>query len=243
LEYNKVIRHYHGHLSGVYCLSVHPTLDILVTGGRDSVARVWDMRSKQQIHSLGGHTNTVCCLQTQGVNPQVLTGSMDSTVKLWDLAAGRSMTTMTNHKKAVRTMRCHPNEFTFCTGAADNIKKWKSKDGQFIKNLSGHNSIINAMDINQDGVMMTGGDNGSMHFWDYNTGYCFQKDRTTVQPGSLDSEAGIYAATFDHTGSRLITTEADKTIKIWKEDEDATPETHPIDMEAWKKQCLSQKRY
>ena len=34
LEYNKVIRHYHGHLSGVYCLSLHPTLDVLVTGGR-----------------------------------------------------------------------------------------------------------------------------------------------------------------------------------------------------------------
>jgi len=28
---------------------------------------------------------------------------------------------------------------------------------------------------------------------------------------------------------RLITAECDKTIKIWKEDEDATPETHPID--------------
>lgn len=40
LEYNKVIRHYHGHLSGVYCLSLHPTLDIMVTGGRDSSARV-----------------------------------------------------------------------------------------------------------------------------------------------------------------------------------------------------------
>jgi len=28
---------------------------------------------------------------------------------------------------------------------------------------------------------------------------------------------------------RLITAECDKTIKIWKEDEDATSETHPID--------------
>lgn len=40
LEYNKVIRHYHGHLSGVFCINVHPVLDVLVTGGRDSVARV-----------------------------------------------------------------------------------------------------------------------------------------------------------------------------------------------------------
>jgi WD40 repeat protein len=38
LEQNKVVRHYHGHLSGVYCAALHPTLDILVTGGRDSSA-------------------------------------------------------------------------------------------------------------------------------------------------------------------------------------------------------------
>jgi pleiotropic regulator 1 len=67
-------------------------------------------------------------------------------------------------------------------------------------------------------------------FWDYSTGYGFQNDVTRVQPGSLDAEAGIYAMAFDQTGSRLITCEADKTIKIWKEDPDATPESHPIDM-------------
>jgi hypothetical protein len=39
-----------------------------------------------------------------------------------------------------------------------------------------------------------------MHFWDYDTGYCFQKDSTTVQPGSLDGEAGIYACTYDRSG-------------------------------------------
>lgn len=36
----QVIRHYHGHLSGVYCLALHPTIDVLLTGGRDSVCRV-----------------------------------------------------------------------------------------------------------------------------------------------------------------------------------------------------------
>lgn len=36
----QVIRSYHGHLSGVYCLALHPTIDILLTGGRDSVCRV-----------------------------------------------------------------------------------------------------------------------------------------------------------------------------------------------------------
>ena len=34
LEMNKVIRHYHGHLSAVYSLALHPTIDILVTAGK-----------------------------------------------------------------------------------------------------------------------------------------------------------------------------------------------------------------
>lgn len=71
LEYNRVVRHYHGHLSGVHCLALHPTLDILVTGGRDSVARVWDMRTKKQIHALAGHSNAVGTVATNAVDPQV----------------------------------------------------------------------------------------------------------------------------------------------------------------------------
>lgn len=77
LETNKVIRHYHGHLSGVYSLSLHPTLDVLVTGGRDGVARVWDMRTRTNVHVLGGHKGTISSIKCQEGDPQVITGSMD----------------------------------------------------------------------------------------------------------------------------------------------------------------------
>ena len=71
LEYNKIIRSYHGHLSGVYSMALHPSLDILMTGGRDSVCRVWDIRTKSQIFCLTGHDNTVCSILTQNADPQV----------------------------------------------------------------------------------------------------------------------------------------------------------------------------
>lgn len=67
----QVIRAYHGHLSGVYSLALHPTLDVLMTGGRDSVCRVWDMRTKLQVHCLSGHTQTVCSILAQPTDPQV----------------------------------------------------------------------------------------------------------------------------------------------------------------------------
>ena len=54
-------------------------------------------------------------------------------------------------------------------------------------------------------------------FWDWKSGHNFQAGQTVVQPGSLESEAGIFAAGFDGTGTRLLTTEADKSVKFWKE--------------------------
>lgn len=87
-----------------------------------------------------------------------------------------------------------------------------------------------------------------MGFWDWKTGFQYQSLDTTAQPGSLDAEAGLMSSTFDKTGLRLICGEADKTseyldncqvreatnyyqVKIWKQDDQATEETHPL---GWK---------
>ncbi|KDQ12605.1 hypothetical protein BOTBODRAFT_161490 [Botryobasidium botryosum FD-172 SS1] len=219
LESNKVIRHYHGHLSGVYSLSLHPTLDVLVTSGRDASARVWDMRTKANIFVLSGHTGTVADVKCQESDPQVITASMDSTVRLWDLAAGKTLVQLTHHKKSVRALTIHPTEYSFASGSAggNNIKKWKCPQGTFVHNFSGHDAIINTLSVNADGVLFSGGDNGTLTFWDYKTGLPFQHADDIPQPGSLDAEAGVFCSTFDQTGTRLITGGADKTIKIYAE--------------------------
>jgi pleiotropic regulator 1 len=61
--------------------SLHPTLDVIVTAGRDATARVWDMRTKAQAMLLSGHTATVADVKCQASDPQVITGSMDTTVR------------------------------------------------------------------------------------------------------------------------------------------------------------------
>ena len=82
---------------------------------------------------LGGHVNTIGALAVNASDPQVISGSHDCTIKLWDLAKGAALTTMTHHKKAIRDLTVAPFEFSFVSGAADNIKKWQCKDGALLR--------------------------------------------------------------------------------------------------------------
>jgi len=233
LEQNMVIRNYHGHLSGVYCIALHPTLNILATGGRDSAVRIWDMRTKMGIHVFGGHTNAVCSLVSQAGEPQFISGSMDRMVRLWDLAAGKCSVTLTNHKKSIRSLATHPLEYTFVSCSSDNNKVWKCPKGAFERNITGHNAIVNSCCIREgqqgSSILMGGTENGYIHMWDWRSGHKFQSLQTIPQPGSLSAENGVFDMKLDQSGSRLITGECDKTVKIYREDPNATPETHPLD--------------
>lgn len=75
------------------------------------------------------------------------------------------MGVLTHHKKGVRALASHPSEFTFATGSTSSIKQWKCPEGAFMQNFEGHNAIINTLSVNNDNILFSGGDNGSMSFW------------------------------------------------------------------------------
>ncbi|CAD7953933.1 unnamed protein product [Amoebophrya sp. A25] len=233
LNTNKIIRTYHGHLSAVYSLKLHPTLDVLATGGRDGTVRIWDIRTRTQVFAFG-HEGAVNSIVSQASEPQFISGSADATVKLWDLAAGKSMVTLTNHKKGIRALAIHPTEYTFASCSADQNKVWRCPKGIFERNIYGHDGIMNCCAIrdgdtpDQGSILVGGGDDGFLHFWDWKTGYLFQSIEGKPQPGSLSSENAIYGMAFDASYSRLFTAECDKTVKIYEQDPEATEQTHPI---------------
>ncbi len=73
---------------------------------------------------------------------------------------GKSVHTLTNHKKAVRSMFFHPTEYTFTSAAHDNLKVWKCPEGDFLRNIGGHQEILNCATVNRDNVLVAGGDKG-----------------------------------------------------------------------------------
>lgn len=85
------------------------------------------------------------------------------------------------------TQVMHPTEFTFASASADNIKKFQLPTGVFLHNtLQMQRTMINGLALNRDNVMASGGDNGTLWFWDWKSGNCFQarkKKTTHPEPG------------------------------------------------------------
>eukprot|EP00127_Corallochytrium_limacisporum_P006834 Clim_evm49s236 gene=Clim_evmTU49s236 len=259
LTVNRVIKQYHGHSAGVLTVDVHPALDVVVSGGRDSTVRVWDIRSSRGALTMRTSSKdaAVTTLKCQKADPQIITAGMDGAVRLWDLRAmGKCVATLTHHRGSVKGLTLHPAEWTFVTGAKDGLRKWQFPDGRFLQHLPfqrttgtendaavvGIENNCNVVCVNDDDVLLAGMDNGRVLLHDYRSGHRFQVLTAPLQQGSLDSEAGILSATFDRSGSRLLTVGTDKTIKVWKEDADATPESHPVDVRGWERELTARRQ-
>lgn len=226
LEKNQVFLDYHGHLSGVYSLALHLNQDILVSGGRDSCVRVWDIRTKKQITALEGHNSAVTSVLCNVQEPQIMSSSLDSTIRFYDIRNLKTSNILTYHKKSIRSIVMHDYEQILYSGGCDRVKQLKLPSGEFVNNMDNderkllEGRILNTLAINKDDVLVGGYDDGRLKFWDCKTGNNFQTINVTPQSGSLDCESGIFGAKFDLSSSRLITTECDKTIKMWKEEDE-----------------------
>ena len=223
LEKNQIVRDYFGHVSAVHCIATHPVLDLVFSGGRDKSVRVWDVRTQAAVRTFYDHQDSVLAIAAQSSEPQLVSGSGDCMVLLWDIAMGRAITQLTRHKKPVRSLCLHPVENTFVSCGADAIRKWKLPEGAFMTNIgeqqgtASNQSLWTTLAVNSTGCLFAGAEDGQMLFTDYDSGALVQRRKTKPLPGTPDGASGILCAAFDpQSGTRLVTGETDKSVKIWK---------------------------
>jgi len=102
---------------------------LVVTGGEDNVARVWNADTGAEVVTLSGHTGSVTAVAFSPNEPRVLTGSQDNTAKIWDLGqqAGKSsqkqpgneLITLAGHAQEVTSVTFSPDGRQALTGSLD----------------------------------------------------------------------------------------------------------------------------
>ncbi|EZA61582.1 Gem-associated protein [Ooceraea biroi] len=82
----KIVAKLDGHSEKVVCLAWSPHLSgLLVSGGYDNTAQVWNVEKQELLGTFTGHDGPVLSCMWSPLKPQlIITGSVDFTLRVWD---------------------------------------------------------------------------------------------------------------------------------------------------------------
>jgi len=80
---------FQAHTESVCCIAASPVSTLMVSGGCDDTAYVWDATSGQTVFVLGTHTETVAVCGFNFDGTLIATGTLDGSVNVWNVADGQ----------------------------------------------------------------------------------------------------------------------------------------------------------
>jgi len=154
-----------GHNDVVYSLNFSTNNKLIISGGYDQTARIWDITSGNILHTLKGHTARIYAVAFSPDNQFAVTGSFDHTLKLWQISDGTLQSTLKGHESYVSSVVYTPDGQYILSGSYDKtIRMWDGKTGRFIKVMASQNYSADSLSVSLDGtVVLTGHGYGYGH--------------------------------------------------------------------------------
>jgi len=207
---------------GILSMDIHPSKDVVATGGIDTNAVLFDRPSSQILCTLTGHSKKITTLKFVNVNGDELfiTGSADevaavavqesekcfvsvskdNTWCLYDILTGtcKSKVSVTSVQDCYRSASFHPHGPLLGTGMATAVVEfWDMRTKSLLANLKGHRGPVTAMSFSGNGYLLATAARDGVRLWDIRR----LKYLSIISP--YDSCAPINAVEFDSSGSYL----------------------------------------
>ena len=162
-------RVFRGHTNGVMCLQFDD--NVLITGSYDSTAKIWDVKTGEEIRTLRGHSSGIRCLQFD--DSKLMTGSLDCTIRLWDWRRGTCLRVFRAHTAGIVAL--HFSGVWVASGSMDQtIRVWNSETQQTFL-LRGHTDWINSVRIDEASrTLFSASDDLTVRLWDLDTRACIR---------------------------------------------------------------------
>ncbi|ONK70833.1 uncharacterized protein A4U43_C04F2000 [Asparagus officinalis] len=198
---------------GILSSDIHPSKDIIATGGVDANAVLFDRASGQILCTLTGHSKKVTSVKFVPLDDLFVTGSADKTVRVWQGADDGNYScrnVLKDHTAEVQAVTVHATNKYFVTASMDNT--WCFYDlasGSCLAQVgeaSAEEGYTSAA-FHPDGLILGTGTSGALvKIWDV-------KSQSNV--AKFDGHSGIVTAmSFSENGYYLATAALDG-VRLW----------------------------
>jgi len=205
-------------IPGILCLDIHPKhKDLIITGGVDETAIIFDRQAERKIATLTGHEKDVTSVLFHPTQDICITGSADSTARVWlkqEEDSKQSSNYKVEHKIKVHRgpivhMSLHATSMYFLTASKDHT--WglhEIETGRTLLQLTEpDNQALSCAMFHPDGLILaTGTEDNLIRIWDIKT----HKNVATFQ-GHNNAVSDLR---FSENGYHLATA-ADNILKLW----------------------------
>ena len=145
--------------------SVSPDGDLVLTGGEDRTARLWDAASGKLLHELR-HDDAVRCGAFGGQGELVATGCRDGSVELWETAGGKPLGFRVRTEQSIEAIALSPDGKFVLTGSIDRRPRtWLTATREPIGSPLLHSAKVTAVAISPDCTRLMTGDGRSARLW------------------------------------------------------------------------------
>eukprot|EP01128_Nolandella_sp_AFSM9_P010241 TRINITY_DN7049_c0_g1_i1.p1 TRINITY_DN7049_c0_g1~~TRINITY_DN7049_c0_g1_i1.p1 ORF type:complete len:504 (-),score=101.94 TRINITY_DN7049_c0_g1_i1:119-1561(-) len=200
---------------GILSVCVHEDQNLVLTGGVDQTAVIFNRKSKKKVATLTGHKKQVNDAKFVPNSSAVVTASDDSLVKVWAPKSSRSQvhvvkSSLNIHSDTVSQLSVHPVNTFVASASLD--KTWAFHDIETGKTLlqvrEPEESPLTSVMIHPDGMIVATGTEGNIiRIWDLKS----KKNVASFQ----GHKGSITDLCFSENGYYLATASRDKLLKLW----------------------------
>jgi WD40 repeat protein/serine/threonine protein kinase len=203
-----------GHTGRLAGVAFSPDGKQIVSGGKDTLLKVWDAESGRELRTIEGNGHPVYGVAYSPDGKRIASGtsSVKKTIIVWDAQSGQERLALEGHRGTVLCVAYSPDGKQIASGSDDKtIKLWDADTGHEIRTLKGHGAKVWGVAFRPDGKRIaTASADDTVIVWDALGG-----QRMLTLKGHT---APVLSVAFSPDGKRIASASWDRTLKLWDAD-------------------------